>query len=116
MKPELVEAIKRKGNFVFELSWDSDLLAEITDEEYGQIIRKLCEYVQKGEVERFNDRALNAMFTAMTKSIERATESYIHRCETNAQNAAKGGRAKAENRRSNSESFDPFMESKPFPP
>lgn len=109
---EIRAAIEKKGNFIFELSWYYEFFRDTTDEEFGKIMRAICEFAFSGELQELHDRGLNVIARAMKTGIEKRTESYINQCEQRRENGRKGGKAKADNQRQNDihDDMDSFAE------
>lgn len=100
-KEEFIKASEKKHDFIFDLSWYEEFFRDTTDEEFGKIMRAVCEFTISGELQDLQDRGLNVIARAMRAGIEKRTESYIIQCAQRRENGRKGGKAKAENQRQN---------------
>ena len=75
--------------------WE-DNCEELTDEEFGQMMRAVFAYWRKGENPTFSDRFMRACWKPIRQAIDRSTEAYEAKCEQNRQNGKKGGRPRKE--------------------
>ncbi len=97
---EFVDAVAKKGNFIFCLSWfEQYFTSDVSDEEIGIIMRAVRKYCETGETIDLNDRGLNVILKTICIGIWKTTESYIETCDRRRQAGSKGGTKKAENQR-----------------
>lgn len=66
-------------------------------ERFGQLILAIMRYTVDETVSEDLPPDLKIMFSIYQKKIDFARENYKRKCETNAENGSKGGKAKAEN-------------------
>lgn len=66
-------------------------------ERFGQLILAIMRYTVDETVSEDLSPDLKIMFSIYQKKIDFAREKYKRKCETNAENGSKGGKAKAEN-------------------
>ena len=84
-----------KDSMIYLFEWD-DMCEDLTDEEFGRLIRSVSKYAQTSEKATFSDRMLKSNFKTMTKAIDRFDKKYEAKCEKNRVNGKKGGRPKNE--------------------
>lgn len=84
-----------KDSMIYLFEWD-DMCEDLTDEEYGKLIRAVSKYAQTGEKSTFSDRMVKSNFKTMIKATDRFSSKYEEKCEKNRENGKKGGRPKAE--------------------
>lgn len=84
-----------KDSMIYLFEWD-DMCEDLTDEEFGRLIRSVSKYAQTGEKSTFSDRMLKSNFKTMTKAVDRFDKKYEAKCEKNRVNGKKGGRPKNE--------------------
>lgn len=82
-----------KKSFIAYTDW-LDNCEDLSDEEFGQLMRAVMKYAKDGEKPAFADRVMRACWNPIRQAIDRAGESYEQRCERNRQNGKKGGRPK----------------------
>ena len=70
---------------------------EFMMEQFGKLILALMYYTANGTMPDDLSPDLKVMFSIYQKKIDFAREKYEKKCATNAENGAKGGKAKAEN-------------------
>lgn len=71
-----------------------EICEDLSDEEFGQIMRSAMEYAENGENPTFSDRAMRACWKSIQKAIDRNADRYSRKCEKNRENGKKGGRPK----------------------
>lgn len=77
---------------------DTEPLVSIcTDEQAGKLFKALYAFACRGEELQADDPMLQGFFSVFRNAIVRADEKYAERCRKNAENGAKGGKAKAAN-------------------
>ena len=111
-------------SMIYLFEWD-DMCEDLTDEEFGKLIRAVSKYAQAGKKSAFSDRMLRSNFKTMTKAVDRFAKKYEAKCEKNRTNGKKGGRPKAngfeENPKKpngfseNPEKANGFFENPPYP-
>ena len=74
-----------------------------TNEQMGELFFAVMETAESGEKVNVS-AAIRLAYLQMCNDIEVARAAYIKKCEQNAKNGAKGGRAKAENAKDNKKS------------
>jgi len=84
-----------KDSMIYLFEWD-EMCEDLTDEEYGQLIRAVSKYAQTGEKTTFKDRMLRSNFKTMIKATDRFSAKYAEKCEKNRENGKRGGRPKEE--------------------
>lgn len=86
-----------KKSFLVYFDWEAPL-QELTDEELGELFRAIFIYAKYGEEFEFEHRSLKLVFGFIKSTLERDRISYEEKCKKNAENDAKGGKKKAENK------------------
>ena len=84
-----------KDSMIYLFEWD-EMCEDLTDEEYGKLIRAVSKYAQTGEKSTFPDRMLRSNFKTMIKATDRFSAKYKEICEKNRENGKRGGRPKTE--------------------
>lgn len=82
-----------KDSMIYLFEWE-DICEDLTDEEFGQMIRAVSKYAQTGEKSAFNDRMMKSTFKTIIKAVDRFADKYEAQCERNRENGKKGGRPK----------------------
>lgn len=82
-----------KDSMIYLFEWD-EMCEDLTDEEYGKLIRAVSKYAQTGEKSTFPDRMLRSNFKTMIKAVDRFSAKYIEICERNRENGRLGGAPK----------------------
>lgn len=107
-----------KDTFIVYDEW-LEHCEDLTDEEFGQLMRGLFKYKQTGEEPLFVDRALRACWKPIKSTFDRTSGAYADKCETNRENGKKGGRPKKpenpKNRSVNLVNFENPPEPEPEP-
>lgn len=82
---------------------------EFMMEQFGQLVLAIMYYTANGTIPDDLPPDLRLMFTIYQKKIDAAREKYVNKCAVNAENGAKGGKAKAENtkKKATSQNFTP---------
>ena len=79
-----------KDTFIVFMEWEENC-EDLTDEEFGQLMRAVFQYAKNGEKPSFSDRTMRACWKPIQQAIDRANEAYEHQCEVNRANGKKGG-------------------------
>ena len=79
-----------KDYFVVFGEWE-DNCEELSDEEFGRIMRAFFGYVRRGEKPEFSDRSMRLCWKPIKNACDRADEAYESKCKTNRINGKKGG-------------------------
>lgn len=79
-----------KDTFIVFMEWE-DNCEDLTDEEFGQLMRAVFKYARNGEKPSFSDRTMRACWKPIQQAIDRANEAYKQQCEVNRINGKKGG-------------------------
>ena len=87
---------KPSDAMLYYFEWE-EALEELNDHEYRLMIQAMQKYAKTGEKPEFSDRTMRATFKLILKAIDRNTERYERRCESNRQNGKKGGAPKGNN-------------------
>ena len=85
----------KNDTFLIFGEWE-DNCEELTDEEFGQMMRAVFAYCRRGENPTFSDRFMRACWRPIQQAIDRANNAYEAKCEQNRENGKKGGRPKKE--------------------
>lgn len=86
----------KKNSYVMYKSWNP-LIRTLPDAEAGQLLKAIATYQSGDQVETFENPMLNAVFEMIKAAFVIDDEKYRDKCEQNAQNGSKGGKAKAAN-------------------
>lgn len=73
-----------------------DKFKRLSDEQFGRLMRAAILYNMEEDAEVSEDIGL--AFDCIVSDINKAKEAYLHKCEVNASNGAKGGRPKKSER------------------
>ncbi len=101
--------MKRKSFLVY-FDWEAPL-SELSNEELGELFRAMFIYAKKGELIELEHRSLKLVFGFIQSAIDRDKAAYNERCKINAENAAKGGKKKAENAKGANMSYEQLIDS-----
>lgn len=71
-----------------------DILEDLTNEELGMLFRAIFDYEIDGTIPNFESLLMKMAFKVIKGNLDRDSNKYDKRCETSAQNGAKGGRPK----------------------
>ena len=82
-----------KDSFIAYFEWD-DNCEDLSDEEFGIIMRAVFKYAKNGEKPTFSDRVMKACWKPIMQSVLRTQRAYEDKCEKNRENGKKGGRPK----------------------
>ena len=82
-------------SMLFYYEW-AEICEDLTDEEFGSMVRAAVDYAKNGVNPTFSDRALKACWKAIKKAIDRNLVRYAKQVEANRENGKKGGRPKKE--------------------
>ena len=82
-----------KDTFLAFTEWE-DNCEDLSDEEFGQMMRALFKYVKNGEKPAFSDRTMRSCWRPIQQAIDRAEKAYEDKCEQNRKNGKKGGAPK----------------------
>lgn len=86
---------KKKPAFMVHDDMCHTFLA-LPDQQASLLIKGLSEYHLTGEPVEFGDPVLNAVYEGYVHRLEGERESYVRKCEQNAENGKKGGRPRKE--------------------
>ena len=84
-----------KDSFIVYDEW-AENCEDLSDQEFGQLMRAVFKYKQTGENPAFSDRTMRACWKPIKQAFDRTTSAYDERCKRNQENGKKGGRPKAE--------------------
>ena len=79
---------------------------QLSDAQFGQLIKAALEYDRTGQVPSIQDIAVSIAFGFIRLDIDKNRESYAHRSAVNAENGKKGGRKQKANVSEKSESLN----------
>jgi len=82
-----------KETFIVFSEWE-DNCEDLTDEEFGRLMRAFFKYAKNGVKPTFSDRAMRACWRPIQQATDRANEAYQAKCEKNRENGKKGGAPK----------------------
>lgn len=81
----------KKESFIAYDEW-AENCDDLTDEEFGILMRAVFKYKKTGENPAFSDRTMRACWKPIKQSLDRTIEAYRAKCEQNKKNGEKGGR------------------------
>ena len=82
-----------RDSFIAYFEW-MDNCEDLSDEEFGQLMRAVFKYAENGEKPTFSDRTMKACWKPIAQSVKRTQQAYENKCERNRENGRKGGRPK----------------------
>ena len=82
-----------KDSFIAYLEWLENC-EELTDEEFGQLMRAVFKYAKNGLIPTFSDRGMSLAWKPIRQALDRTSDKYEEKCKRNSENGKKGGRPK----------------------
>ena len=101
-----------KDSFIAYFEWE-DNCEDLTDEEFGKLMRAVFQYAKKGLKPTFSDRTMKACWKPIMQAVKRTQDSYDAKCEKNRENGKKGGRPKKTEEHEKTEKANGFFENPP---
>ena len=102
----------KKDSFIAYDEWDENT-EDLTDEEFGKLMRAVFRYKKTGEKPTFSDRTMKACWKPIKQSLDRTIAAYEAQCERNRENGKKGGRPKKEEETEKPKKANGFFENPP---
>ncbi len=85
--------MNKKKSFIFYYDW-WDIFEPLSQEQKGQLITAIFDYVKNGTEPGYKDLALKISFNVIRNALKRDGEKYEKVCKRNVENGKKGGRPK----------------------
>lgn len=102
----------KKDSFIAYDEWYENT-EDLTDEEFGILMRAVFKYKITGEKPTFSDRGMRLSWKPIMQSLDRTMKAYEAQCERNRENGKKGGRPRKTEETEKPKKANGFFENPP---